>query len=287
VQIGVVFPQTEIGNDPLAIRDFAQAAEGLGYAHLLVYDHVLGAVGDNREPPLTGFYSEKAPFHEVFVLLGYLAGLTSRIELATGVLVLPQRQTALVAKQVAEVDILSGGRMRLGVGVGWNHVEYEALGEDFSNRGRRQEEQVEVMRRLWAEPVVDFTGRWHRIDRAGILPLPGRRIPVWFGGWTPPAHERAARLGDGFIVGFHGEPVPIIDAVRRQLDAAGRDPADFGIEVVTSHVLDPPRWVAHAEEIRDRGATHLTFRTMDAGFDGPSDHIEAIERYMKAVGDLT
>ena len=173
MQIGVVFPQTEIGDDPVAIRDFAQAAEGLGYTHLLVYDHILGAVGEHREPPLTGFYSEKTPFHEVFVLLGYLAGLTSRIELATGVLVLPQRQTALVAKQAAEVDILSGGRLRLGVGVGWNYVEYEALNEDFSNRGRRQEEQVEVMRRLWAEPVVDFTGQVAP-HRPGRHPAPAR-----------------------------------------------------------------------------------------------------------------
>jgi probable F420-dependent oxidoreductase len=282
MQIGVVFPQTEIGDDPLVIRDFAQAAEGLGYRHLLVYDHVLGAVGEGRQPPLTGFYGEKAPFHEAFVLLGYLAGLTSDIELATGVLVLPQRQTALVAKQAAEVDILSGGRLRLGVGVGWNYVEYEALNEGFSDRGRRQEEQVEVLRMLWRESVVDFTGTWHRIDRAGLLPLPTRQIPIWFGGWSPPAYERAARLGDGFIVSGNRDPVAAVAEVRGRLGALGRDPAGFGIDIVTGYG-DPDRWASDAEAFRDLGATHVTFRTMEAGFTSPGEHIDALERYRKAV----
>ena len=286
MQIGVVFPQTEIGDDPVVIRDFAQAAEGLGYSHLLAYDHILGADRSNRDRELAGGYGHTSAFHEVFVLYGYLAGLTSRIGLATGVLVLPQRQTALVAKQAAEIDILSGGRLRLGVGVGWNFVEYEALNEDFSNRGRRQEEQVEVMRALWREPVVDYTGRWHRIDRAGLLPLPSRQIPVWFGGWSDPAYERAARIGDGFIVSGNRDPVAGIGAVRSQLAAVGRDPAGFGFDVVTGYG-DPGRWVADAEAFRGLGATHLTFRTMDAGFANPSEHLDALARYMKAVGELT
>ena len=283
MQIGVVFPQTEIGDDPVVIRDFAQAAEELGYAHLLAYDHVLGADRENRDKVLTGGYSDKTPFHEVFVLFGYLAGLTSRIGLATGVLVLPQRQTALVAKQAAEIDILSGGRMRLGVGVGWNYVEYEALDEDFSNRGKRQEEQVEVMRRLWTEPVVDFTGHWHRIDRAGLLPLPARQIPVWFGGWSPPAYERAARLGEGFIISANRDPLVGIEAVRGQLAALGRDPAGFGIDVVTPHGTDPGRWATDMETFQDLGASHVTLRTMDTGFESVQQHIDAMERYMKAV----
>ena len=183
MRIGVVFPQLEIGNDPALIRDYAQAAESLGYDHILVYDHVLGA---NRETHdwLRGPYRHPDAFHEPFVLFGYLAGLTEKIELVTGILILPQRQTALVAKQAAEVDVLSGGRLRLGIGIGWNSVEYEALGEDFSNRGRRSEEQIEVMRGLWTNDLVTLNGRWHTITDAGINPLPVQRpIPVWFGGY--------------------------------------------------------------------------------------------------------
>ena len=195
MRTGVVFPQTEIGSDPVLVRDFAQAAEGLGYAHLLVFDHVLGA-GLEHRPGWSGAYAADDPFHEPFVLFGYLAGLTQRIELVTGVLVLPQRQTALVAKQAAEVDVLSQGRLRLGVGVGWNDVEYEALGEDFHDRGRRIEEQVSLLRALWTEPVVDFAGRWHRVPEAGINPLPVQRpIPVWFGGQAEPVLRRVGAVG--------------------------------------------------------------------------------------------
>ena len=172
------------------------------------------------------------------------------------------------------------------MGAGWNHVEYEALGEDFSNRGKRQEEQVEVMRRLWSEPVVDFTGKWHRIDRAGILPLPARQIPVWFGGWSTPAYERAARMGDGFIIGPRFDPLPAFDAIDRQLADAGRDPASFGIEVAAHHGGDPDRWATDAELFRDKGATHVTFHTMDAGLERPRDHIDALEPYMEAVRHL-
>jgi probable F420-dependent oxidoreductase len=185
MQLGVVFPQTEIGNDPSIIRDYAQTAEGLGYSHILAYDHVLGASVKNRTD-WRGPYTSDTPFHEPFVLFGYMASITERVGFTTGVIILPQRQTALVAKQAAQVDLLSGGRLRLGVGIGWNEVEYEALGEEFGNRGRRMEEQVELLRRLWTEPVVDFTGRWHRVPEAGINPLPVQRpIPVWIGGgWT-------------------------------------------------------------------------------------------------------
>src|SRR5437867_2196399 len=194
MRYGVVFPQIEFGNDPQAIKDYAQTAEALGYDYLLVYDHVLGA-HPNREPKLTGPYTYEHPFHEPMVFFGFLAGVTKRIELTTGILILPQRQTALVAKQAAEVDVLSRGRLRLGVGLGWNYVEYEALGEDFHTRGRRVEEQVEVMRKLWTEPLLTYRGSNFAINNAGINPLPIQRpIPIWFGGFTDPAIKRAARL---------------------------------------------------------------------------------------------
>ena len=194
MKVGVVFPQIEIGPDPAVVRDYAQTAEGLGYTHLLVYDHVVGADLTNR-PGWRGAYSLQSQFHEPFVLFGYLAALT-RLELVTGVIILPQRQTVLVAKQAAEVDVLTGGNFRLGVGVGWNQVEYEALNENFHNRGRREEEQIEVMRRLWTEESVSFKGRWHTISEAGLNPLPIQRpIPIYVGGSTDPAFRRIGKDG--------------------------------------------------------------------------------------------
>lgn len=283
MHVGVIFPQTEIGSDPSVIRDFAQTAEGLGYSHILAYDHVLGAVPE-REPKLWGPYTHESAFHEPFALFGYLAAVTERVGLVTGVIILPQRQTALVAKQAAEVDILSGGRLRLGVGTGWNYVEYDALNERFSNRGRRQEEQVEVLRRLWAEPVVDFAGEWHRIDRAGLNPLPGRRIPIWFGGFSDPAFERAARIGDGFIFGGGStDALAALDTIRGHLAREGRDPAAFGVEAMVNYADGPERWTAEAERWRGAGADYVSMRTMNAGLDGPRAHIEAIERYWREV----
>src|SRR5438552_5643520 len=201
MQIGVVYPQTELRGDPEAVRRMGRAVEDLGFDHLLAYDHVLGAVHADRTPPLTGPYTERDPFHDPFVMFAYLAGITERIGLTTGVLVLPQRQTALVARQAADVDLLSGGRLRLGVGVGWNHVEYEALGQDFRTRGAREEEQIEVLRRLFTDSVVDYSGRFDRIDRASLVPKPARSIPIWLAGFGDVAFERAARLADGFIFG--------------------------------------------------------------------------------------
>ena len=221
MKLGVVFPQNEIGDDPVAIRDFAQAAEALGYADLLVYDHVLGAHPE-RENPLDGPYTHEHPFHEPFVLFGYLAGQTERIELVTGILILPQRQAALVAKQAAEVDVLSGGRLRLGVGTGWNTVEYESLGTAWKTRARRMEEQIDLMRKLWTEPVIDYSGDFHRVDKAGILPLPGRSIPIWMGGFSPPAWERAARMGDGLILGWGVKASkPALEFTREKLAELG------------------------------------------------------------------
>jgi probable F420-dependent oxidoreductase len=284
MKLGVVFPQTEIGSDPQVLRDFAQTAEELGFDYLLAYDHVLGATHD-REPKLTGPYTENSAFHEPFVLFGFLAAATSRIELVTGVLILPQRQTALVAKQAAQVDLLSGGRLRLGVGVGWNYVEYESLNEDFSNRGKRQEEQVELLRRLWREPVVDYRGEHHRIDRAGILPLPGRDIPIWFGGFSPVAYARAARLGDGFIYGGGSRyAVPSLDKTRTLIEEAGRDVDAFGAELIMMHdSLDPAHWRDEARAWQAAGGSHLSLVTMNCGLSEPKQHLEAIELFRREM----
>ena len=284
MQIGAIFPQTEIGSDPSVIRDFAQTAEGLGYSHILAYDHVLGALPE-REPRLWGPYTHESAFHEPFVLFGYLAAITERVELVTGVIILPQRQTALVAKQAAEVDILSGGRLRLGIGTGWNYVEYDSLNEDFGNRGKRQEEQVEVLRQLWDEPIVDFDGNWHRIDRAGLKPLPGRRIPIWFGGFSDPAFRRAARIGDGFVFG-NGSPDArnTVETIRGYLQEEGRDPGSFGFEAMMNYGDGPENWAAEVERWRETGVGYVSMRTMNAGLESPRDHIEALERYWREVG---
>ncbi|MCA9830718.1 MAG: LLM class F420-dependent oxidoreductase [Dehalococcoidia bacterium] len=283
MKIGVVFPQTEIGADPAVIRDFAQAAEALGYTHLLAYDHVLGAVHQGREPRLTGPYTEETPFHEPFVLFGYLAGLTTTIELVTGVLILPQRQTALVAKQAAQVAVLSGGRLRLGVGVGWNYVEYDALGEDFHTRGRRQAEQIEVLRKLWTEPVVDYTGKYHRVDRAGVLPMPAKQIPIWMGGGSDAAYRRAAAMADGFIFTSRGGSTESALKLREMVAAAGREQSSFGIEGIVPYQSGPDSWGAQVESWRAVGATHLSVVAMNAGLD-PKGHIAMLETYRKAIG---
>ncbi|MDQ6673765.1 MAG: LLM class F420-dependent oxidoreductase, partial [Chloroflexota bacterium] len=199
MQIGVVFPQLEIGSDPAGVRAYAQAVQALGFKHLIVYDHVVGA-DPASYPGWSGPYTHQSQFHEPFVLFGYLAAVAPELELVTGVIILPQRQTVLVAKQAAEVDVLTSGKLRLGIGIGWNTVEYEALGMDFHNRGRRLEEQIELMRRLWTEPAVTFEGRYQRVTAAGLNPLPVQRpIPVWIGASAEPAIKRAAELADGFF----------------------------------------------------------------------------------------
>ncbi|MBE0608017.1 MAG: LLM class F420-dependent oxidoreductase [Dehalococcoidia bacterium] len=286
MEIGVAFPQAEIGNDPSAIRDFAQAAESLGYSHLFVADHVLGAHPD-REPPLSGPYTHETSFHEPFVLLAYLAGRTRQIGLVTGVLVLPQRQTALVAKQAAELDLLSGGRLRLGVGTGWNYVEYAALNQEFRTRGKRQEEQVQLLRQLWEHPVVDFTGRWHRIDRAGIQPRPGRRIPIWFGGGADRVLERAARIGDGIIPPSSGPNAAsreLLERLSKHLAAHGRDRSSFGFEAQVTLEGGPREWVRRATEWREVRADYLCLRTTNSGLTTPQQHIEALECFRSEVG---
>src|SRR4051812_22459661 len=234
MQIGIVYPQTELGGDPSAVREVGLAVEELGFDHLLAYDHVLGAVHADRARPLPGPYDEHDPFHDPLVMFAYLAGITERLQFATGILVLPQRQTALVARQAADVDLLSGGRLRLGVGVGWNDVEYEALGQDFRTRGARQEEQIELLRRLFTEPVVDFAGRFDRVDRAALTPKLTRSIPLWLGGFGDKAFTRAARIADGFIF-FGGRVEQNIDAwktMRERVHGNGRSVDEFGAEYV-------------------------------------------------------
>ena len=270
MQLGVVFPQTEIGADPGGVHAFAQAAEEIGYGHLLAYDHVLGAdVSQRSDWP--GPYTAEHQFHELFVLFGYLAAVAPGLELVAGVLVLPQRQTALVAKQAAEVDLLTGGSLRLGVGLGWNYVEFDALGEDFRNRGRRSEEQIDVLRRLWTEPVVEFEGRWHRIPAAGLNPLPVQRpIPIWIGGSAEVAIRRAARLADGFFPQrpLEGGWPATMERFRGWIEEAGRNPADMGVEWRLNVAEGTPDdWRRSAEEWRALGATHVSVAAMRGGLD--------------------
>jgi probable F420-dependent oxidoreductase len=286
MRIGAVFPQTEIGDDPGVVREYAQTVEGMGFTHILVYDHVLGASTSNR-PDWRGPYTSDTLFHEPFVLFGYLAGLTRSVELVTGVIILPQRQTALVAKQAAEVDVLSGGRMRLGVGVGWNPVEYEGLNENFNNRGARSEEQIEVLRALWSDPVVTFKGRWHTIDAAGIKPLPVQRpIPIWIGGSVEATLERVARLGDGWFPQMppNEQAKKMIDLLRTHVEAAGRSMNEIGIEARLSISQTPEDgWKRFAEDWRNLGATHLTINTMGNGFTSVQQHLDALRRVKAAL----
>ena len=286
MQLGAIFPQTEIGADPIAVRDFAQAAEAMGYEHLLVFDHVLGADSSKRES-WERPYSHSDMFHEPFVLFGYLAGVTDKIQMTTGVLILGQRQTALVAKQAAEVDVLTGGRLRLGIGIGWNHVEYEALGEDFSNRGRRSVEQIRLLRALWTEEVISFDGRYHKVSHAGINPLPVQRpIPIWFGGGADRVMRRIGRMADGWFPQFQpdSQGQEQLAKMREYARAAGRDPGDIGIEGRVSVASgSPDDWAKSAAAWDELGASHLSVNTMRAGLSGPDQHIDAIRRFKEAV----
>ena len=282
MRLGVVFPQTEIGSDRVVIKDYAQAAEELGYSHILAYDHVIGANLASRpgwQPP----YSHLDTFQEPLVLYGYLAGLTKTIELTTGIIILPQRQTVLVAKQAATVDVLSGGRLRFGIGIGWNPVEYEALGQDFKNRGQRSEEQVELLRQLWTRELVTFHGRWHTVTDAGINPLPIQRpIPIWFGGTDDRALRRLAKLGDGWFPLMNPDDKcrAAIEKVRSYAREAGRDPERIGIEGRISHGAGSEEaWRKELQGWKALGATHASFNTMKANLPSPRAHIEAIRRF--------
>jgi probable F420-dependent oxidoreductase len=256
----------------------------MGFDYLLAYDHVLGAVHADRTPPLTGPYTERDPFHDPFVLFAYLAGITTKLRFASGVIILPQRQTALVARQVADLDLLSGGRFRLGVGVGWNWVEYEALGQDFSTRGAREEEQIELLRRLWTEPVVDFHGRFDRIDRASTLPLPNRSVPIWLGGFGPVAYARAARVADGFM--FAGRPddmAAVWGEMRDKASALGRDGSAIGGELLVNSRKGPGEAADRLKRWRDLGGTHGGIVTMGNGLDSIESHLDFAAQVRNAL----
>jgi probable F420-dependent oxidoreductase len=282
MQLGVTFPQNEIGTDPAAIRDYVQATDNLGYKHIVIYDHVLGA-GPSHGPS----YSRQM-FHEPFVLFGYLAALTN-LELVTDVIILPQRQTALVAKQAAEIDILTGGKFRLGIGVGWNPVEYEGLGMNFNTRGRVIEEQIEVLRRLWSEEFVTFKGNYHTLTEAGLNPLPTRRnIPIWMGGHSDKTLRRVALMADGWLpLGQpDAEKRELLERLRLYADEAGRNFASIGVEaVINAADGDFDEWLRHTEGWRALGATHVSLNTMGIGYKVVDQHIDAIRRYKEALKD--
>jgi probable F420-dependent oxidoreductase len=274
MQLNAFFPSLDIGSDPAKIRDWAQAAEDLGYAYIEVPDHVFGATARDGWVPL---YGEKESFHETFVTLGFLAAVTKSIGLSSGVLIAPQRQTGVIAKQAVEVDLLSGGRLRLGIGLGWNHVEYQALGAEWKTRGARQAEQVQVLRRLWSENLVSFNGRFHNLNEVSIVPPPVQRpIPIWFGGSSDGAVTRAARLGDGWmpIMAADAQAEQKLGTLREQLKSFGRDPATFGIEGwLRMHSADPQEWAAAADGWRRLGADMVMLYPMYriASFDGLID----------------
>ena len=294
MKTGVVFPQTEIGADPVAVRDYVQAVESLGYAHMMAYDHVLGA-DTNQHANWEGSYTSESMFHEPFVLFGYLAGVTTTLELVTAVLILSQRQTALVAKQAAEVDLLTGGRLRLGVGVGWNHVEYEALNQDFSNRGRRYAEQIPLLREFWTNEVVGCDGKYHKVDHAGVNPLPVQRpIPIWMGAGaranpvpTDRVLRRVASLADGWFPQMQpgDEAKFTVERLQTFLSEVGRESSSMGMEPrINLADGNPEIWQAHANAWQSMGATPVSINTMRAGLNSPQDHIDAIQKFKEVIG---
>src|SRR3984957_14322697 len=253
MRIGVVFPQTELGGDAGAVRAYAQGAEELGFTHVLAYDHVAGA-----DPAVhTGWdgpYDVHTTFHEPMVLYGYLAAVTS-------------------------MDLVTGGKLRLGVGIGWNRVEYEALGQDFSTRGQRLEEQITLLRRLWTEQTVTFSGTFDRITGAGLAPMPVQRpIPVWIGAQSPRAYRRAGRLADGWFPQM--APGPQLDQARQIVmqaaSEAGRDPASLGMEGRLRWQQDQDQLATAIRQWQDAGATHLSGNTMGAGLKTVDEHLAAL-----------
>jgi probable F420-dependent oxidoreductase len=285
MQVGVVFPQTELGGDVGAVRAYGERVEALGYRHILAFDHVVGA-DPSVHTGWNGPYDVKTTFHEPMVLFGFLAGITRSLEFVTGVIILPQRQTVLVAKQAAEVDLLSSGRFRLGIGIGWNTVEYEALGEDFGNRGKRSEEQIELMRRLWTEESVTFDGRYHHVTGAGLAPLPVQRpIPIWIGANSTRGLERAGRMADGWFPMV--VPGPDLDAARSVVDQAavdaGRDPKSIGMEAWVKWQGSADDVVTKVDKWAKVGASHISINTMGAGLETVDDHLAALTAVAEAL----
>lgn len=294
MDIGVIFPQTEIEPDVAAIRDFAQAAQDMGYSYLFIADHVLGADASAYDHPLFGMYNHESVVHESLTTMGYLAAVAPGLGLMSGILILPQRQTALVAKQAAEIDVLCGGRLRLGIGVGWNFVEYEALGMNFNDRGARSVEQIQVMRELWTGESVDFHGKWHDISHAGINPLPVQRpIPVWLGVGSPAAPvppdvalRRVARIADGWCPNFSPDEsgYALREKVHGYMAEYGRNPSELGLDGrFKTAGASPEDWVEEVAAWREMGASHLSIENRRAGLRTADDHIEMMRRFREAV----
>lgn len=288
MHIGVVFPHTEIGVDPAVIRDYAQAVEGMGCTHLVAYDELL--LSDPEQvKDMQLYYSLKDTMHEPLVLLGFLAGVTQGLGLATAVLIVTARQTGLVAKQAAEVDVLSGGRLRLGLGLGWNTYAYRALGQEFNNRGKRVEEQIAVLRALWTQKSVNFSGNWHQFSHLGLNPVPVQRpIPIWLGGSADPVLDRIGRLADGwFADALEPATEERLARLRQSARASGRDPKSIGLEGrVAVGDLTPDQWAAAAQTWHRLGATHIQVDTMNAGMRSVDEHIKAIRHFMEVTKSL-
>lgn len=287
IKVGAVFPQTEIGNDLDDIKRYATGVSQMGYRHILAYDHVLSGSQQAHHPKLVNRYDEHSPFHEVFVLFGYLAAVVPDLEMVTGVLILPQRQTALVAKQAATLDLLTAGKTRLGVGIGWNDIEYQGLGETFGNRGKRLEEQMVVLRTLWSDDIVSYNGTWHTIEHAGLAPMPVQRpIPIWIGGSAEVAIRRAARLADGFFPNSGSQETyeRIMTIIRDELGRGDRDPVTFGIEPRLSVAgADPDDWKRSFSWWREQGASHITVNTMGGGYTSVNQHLDALDRAIETL----
>ena len=285
MQYGAVLPHSEIGTDPGALRAYLQGVEALGLTHLLVYDHVLGA-DRSRHAGFSGPYDKDTGFHEPLTFLAFAAGVTERLDLVTTVLILPQRQAALVAKQAAEVAIVSDNRLRLGVGTGWNTVEYEALNVPFERRGVRQAEQIDLMRKLWTDDVVDFDGEFHTVTAASISPRPSRPVPVCFGGSGPAVLARCARLGDGWMPlgGANDKSRDALDVIRAEREKAGLTMDGFGVQAQAQYAGgSPERWRSHAEKWADIGATHMAIATHNAGPTDVDGHLARAQEYLDAV----
>lgn len=288
MKYGAIFPQYELSSDIDKARQFILAIEEMGYDYLLAYDHVLGA-NPERDGGWQGPYTHEHQFHEIFTLFSYAAAITTKLGFATGILILPQRQTALVAKQAAQVDLFSKGRLRLGIGVGWNKVELEGLGEDFSTRGKRSAEQVEVLQMLWQNDLVSYQSDYHNIDDAGIKPLPIQRpIPVWFGGRADPVIKRMAKLGVGWMPGGMSPDAAKTDVLPKlyeALKAQERNPDDFGIDpfIPLSRLKNEGDDLAYLEQWRELGATHASILTMHQGFTTADQHLAQLETFIKKV----
>ena len=287
MKIGVVFPQTEIGPDAGGVRAYTQAVEQMGDTHVLAYDHVIGANLANR-PDWKGPYSLETAFHEPFVLFSFMAGMTETLELATGIVILPQRQTVLVAKQAAALDVLSDGRFRMGIGIGWNKVEYESLGSEFTDRGARSEEQIALMRALWTKDSVNFEGKWHSVPDAGINPLPIQQpIPIWIGGGADVVIKRIARIGDGWMPMWQPDEAGLkeLDKLYTYAEEAGRDGSDIGINGrVTADLASEDSWSEAVKSWSGIKADYIDINTMGQGLSGADAHIERLEKFKSAAG---